>query len=61
VDVADIRGLEIELYQFADNRHPSLLREIVEKKQIDDDLKARLHDLMKEFTKDVIELKKAVA
>jgi F-type H+-transporting ATPase subunit alpha len=61
VEVAAIRGLEIELYQFVDNRHPSLLRELVDKKQIDDDVKAKLHDLMKEFTKDVIELKKAVA
>jgi F-type H+/Na+-transporting ATPase subunit alpha len=61
VEVAAIRGLEIELYQFVDNRHPSLLRELVDKKQIDDDMKAKLHDLMKEFTKDVIESKKAVA
>jgi F-type H+/Na+-transporting ATPase subunit alpha len=61
VEVAAIRGLEIELYQFVDNRHPSLLRELIDKKQIDDDVKAKLHDLMKEFTKDVIELKKAVA
>jgi F-type H+/Na+-transporting ATPase subunit alpha len=61
VEVAAIRGFEIELYQFVDNRHPSLLRELVDKKQIDDDVKAKLHDLMKEFTKDVIELKKAVA
>jgi F-type H+/Na+-transporting ATPase subunit alpha len=61
VEVSEIRRLEIELYKFVDNRHPSVLRELVEKKQIDDDLKARLHDLLKEFTKDVIELKKAVA
>ncbi len=61
VEISAIRELEIELYQFVDNRHPSLLRELVEKKQIDDDIKAKLHDLMKEFTKDVIELKKAVA
>jgi F-type H+-transporting ATPase subunit alpha len=61
VEVSAIRELEIELYKFVDNRHPSLLREMVEKKQIDDDIKAKLHDLMKEFTKDVIELKKAVA
>ena len=38
-----------------------LLAGMAEKKQIDDDLKVKLHDLMKEFTKDVIELKKAVA
>ena len=61
VEVSAIRGLEIELYKFVDGRHPSILREIVDKKQIDDELKAKVHDLLKEFTKDVIELKKAVA
>jgi len=61
VEVSAIRGLEIELYKFVDGRHPSILREIVDKKQIDDDLKVKVHDLLKEFTKDVIELKKAVA
>jgi F-type H+/Na+-transporting ATPase subunit alpha len=61
VEVSAIGGLETELYQFVDNRHPSLLREVIDRKQIDDDLKAKLHDLMKEFTKDVIELKKAAA
>ncbi len=57
VPVADIRGLEIELYRFVDNRHPSISREIVEKKTIDDDLKAKLHSLLKEFAKDVIEVR----
>jgi F-type H+-transporting ATPase subunit alpha len=61
VEVGEILELETKLYQFVDNRHPSLLREIIDKKQIDDTLKAKLHDLMKEFTKDVIDLKKAVA
>ena len=61
VEVSAIQGLEIELYKFVDGRHPSILREIVDKKQIDDDLKVKVHDLLKEFTKDVIELKKAVA
>ena len=61
VEVSAIRGLEIELYKFVDGRHPSILREIVDKKQIDDDHKVKVHDLLKEFTKDVIELKKAVA
>jgi F-type H+-transporting ATPase subunit alpha len=61
VEVSAIRGLEIELYKFVDGRHPSILREIVDKKQIDDELKTKVHDLLKEFTKDVIELKKAVA
>jgi F-type H+/Na+-transporting ATPase subunit alpha len=60
-DVGDIQALEFELYRFADNRHPSLLRDIAERKQLDDDLKARLHDALKEFVKDVVEVGKAVA
>ena len=35
--------------QFVETRHPSVLREIAEKKQIDDELKAKLHELLKEF------------
>ena len=57
VPVSAIRGLEPELYKFVDNRHPSINRDIVEKKTIDDDLKATMHTLMKEFVKDVIEIK----
>ena len=57
VPVSAIRGLEPELYKFVDNRHPSVSRDIVEKKTIDDDLKATMHSLMKEFVKDVIEIK----
>jgi F-type H+/Na+-transporting ATPase subunit alpha len=58
VEVSAIRGLESELYSFVTNQQPSLLRDLVERKQIDDDLKARLHAALKEFTKDVIEVKR---
>jgi len=61
VEVGAIRELEGELYQFVESRHPSLLREIVEKRELTDDLKARMHEVLKEFTKDVIEQKKQVA
>ncbi|HEX6211320.1 MAG TPA: F0F1 ATP synthase subunit alpha [Methylomirabilota bacterium] len=55
VEVERIRGLEAELHRFVTTRHPSLLHGIVEKKQLDDALKADLHAVLKEFTKDVIE------
>jgi F-type H+/Na+-transporting ATPase subunit alpha len=61
VDVSEIRDLETSLYQFVDTRHPSLLREIVEKKQLDDELKGKVNAALKEFIKDVVEVKKAVA
>jgi F-type H+/Na+-transporting ATPase subunit alpha len=61
VDVSEIRDLETSLYQFVDTRHPSLLREIVEKKQLDDELKGKVNAALKEFIKDVVEMKKAVA
>src|SRR5437762_7473255 len=57
VEVSAIRGLEGELYTFVTNQQPSLLRDLVERKQIDDDLKARLNAALKEFTKDVIQVK----
>jgi hypothetical protein len=40
-----------------ENSHPSLLREIADKKTIDDDLKARVHAALKEFVKDVVPVK----
>jgi F-type H+/Na+-transporting ATPase subunit alpha len=61
VEVSAIGDLERELYGFADARHASLLREIVEKRTLDDALKARLHDVLKEFSREVIEGKKSAA
>ncbi|MGA3028439.1 MAG: F0F1 ATP synthase subunit alpha [Bryobacteraceae bacterium] len=43
------RTFETELYQFADNGHPEILSEIREKKIISDDLRKRMHDMLKEF------------
>lgn len=43
------RTFEEELYRFADNAHPGVLREIREKKALDDNLRARMHALLKEF------------
>jgi F-type H+-transporting ATPase subunit alpha len=57
VAVSEIGELEPRLYQFVENSHPSLLREIADKKTIDDDLKARIHSALKEFVKDVVPVK----
>ncbi len=61
VEVSAIRDLEGELYAFLDSRHAGLLREIVEKKTLDDTLKARMHEVLKEFGREVIEAKQAAA
>jgi F-type H+-transporting ATPase subunit alpha len=46
----DVVGrFEQELYQFADNRYANVLADIREKKSIDDELKGRMHGLLKEF------------
>jgi F-type H+/Na+-transporting ATPase subunit alpha len=53
VEVETILGLEGQLYTFFANQYSSEMRELVEKKTIDDDLKGRLHAAMKEFIKGV--------
>jgi F-type H+-transporting ATPase subunit alpha len=49
VAVEDIRRFEAELYQFLDNSKPDVLQAIREKKQIDDDVKGKLINALKEF------------
>jgi F-type H+-transporting ATPase subunit alpha len=57
VEVETIRGLEEQLHNFFATRHPSVLTEIVEKKQLDDELKKKLNGLLTEFLKDVAAVK----
>jgi F-type H+-transporting ATPase subunit alpha len=52
VDVAAIGGLERELYRFVDTRHPAVLGDIGEKKTLDDALKNRMHEVLKEFIRE---------
>ncbi|HSB16696.1 MAG TPA: F0F1 ATP synthase subunit alpha [Bryobacteraceae bacterium] len=47
--VEDVRRFEEELYRFADNAHPGVLKQIREKKAIDDALREEMHALLKEF------------
>jgi F-type H+/Na+-transporting ATPase subunit alpha len=60
-EVSAVGRLEQELYRFVEARHPGVLPEIVEKKVLDDGMKARLHELLKEFGKEVLDAKKAAA
>ena len=53
VEVETILGLEGQLYTFFANQHSAVMRDLVEKKTIDDDLKGRLHAAMKDFIKGV--------
>jgi len=59
VALADLRVFEIELYKFIETRHPNLFRGIVEKKQLDDQLKAALDGAVKEFAGDFASRKAA--
>src|SRR5579864_8489647 len=47
--VSDVRAFETGLYTFIETRHPQIFRGIVEKKQLDDQLKAALDAALKEF------------
>jgi F-type H+-transporting ATPase subunit alpha len=47
--VEQVRKFEAELYRFVDNTHRALLAKIVEKKTLDDALKAEIAAVIKEF------------
>jgi F-type H+/Na+-transporting ATPase subunit alpha len=49
IPVPDCRRYEKELYSFVDGRHPELLKEIREKKDIKGELTEKIHAVLKEF------------
>ena len=57
----DLRAFETELYQFIETRHPEIFNGIVEKKQLDDDVKGALTAAVKEFAGDFAARKAAAA
>jgi F-type H+-transporting ATPase subunit alpha len=60
--VEQIRQFETELYQFLDTSQASLLQELREKKAMDDQLKATINSLLKEFKQRFVDKhKEAVA
>ena len=61
VAVPDVRAFEVELYKFIETRHPQVFRGIVEKKQLDDQLKGALDAAVKEFANDFASRKASAA
>jgi F-type H+-transporting ATPase subunit alpha len=49
IALPDIRAFETELYKFIDVRHPQVFKDIVAKKQLDDQTKAALDAAVREF------------
>jgi len=61
VAVPDLRAFETGLFAFIEGRHPQVFAGIVEKKQLDDQLKAALTDAVKQFASDFAARRAAVA
>src|SRR5947208_10923675 len=61
VPVAELRQFETELYKFIETRDPEVFRGIVEKKQLDEQLKGALDHAVKEFAGDFSARKAAAA
>jgi F-type H+/Na+-transporting ATPase subunit alpha len=61
IAISDLRAFETELYSFLEARHPEILKNIAEKKQLDDALKASLNETVKQFAGDFAARKAAAA
>jgi F-type H+-transporting ATPase subunit alpha len=48
--VSDIRAFEDGLYKYFDSAQTALIDDLTKKKQIDDDIRARLHAALKEYS-----------
>jgi F-type H+-transporting ATPase subunit alpha len=59
--VDQVRDFEAELYKYVDASNPGLLRSIMEKKVLDDNLKAEMTRLVKEAKQQFVESRQAVA
>jgi F-type H+-transporting ATPase subunit alpha len=61
VAVSDVLAFETELFAFIESKHPDVFKGIVEKKQLDDQLKAALDGAVKTFAADFTARRKAAA
>jgi F-type H+-transporting ATPase subunit alpha len=59
--VDQVRGFEAELYEYVDATNPDFLRTIMEKKTLDDNLKAQMTKTIKECKETFVAEKQAVA
>jgi F-type H+-transporting ATPase subunit alpha len=53
--VEQVKKFEQDLMAFVDARYATLLAQVVQKKLLDDDLRAELHDILAEFKKQFVE------
>jgi F-type H+-transporting ATPase subunit alpha len=61
VELGDVRSFETELYKFIETRHPQVFKDIVAKKQLDDQTKGALDAAVKTFASEFAARKAAVA
>src|SRR6187397_1594048 len=61
VALGDLRSFETGLYRHLESRHPQILTDIVEKKQLDDTIKSALNEAVKAFAADFAARKSAAA
>jgi F-type H+/Na+-transporting ATPase subunit alpha len=59
--VNQVREFEAELYKYVDAAHPAVLRTIMEKKVLDDALKAQVQNVIKEAKQQFVTARQAVA
>ena len=59
--VEEVRRFEAELYRFVDTQHPSLLQKMLDRKQLDDAMRAELDKVIKECKERFLADRKAAA
>jgi len=59
--VNQVREFEKELFKYVDSTNPGILRTIMEKKVLDDQLKGQLQGIIKEAKQQFVEQRQAVA
>ena len=59
--VEQVRDFEQELYKYVDTTNPGLLNTIMEKKVLDDNLKADMSRVIKEAKQQFVDSRQAVA
>ncbi len=59
--VDQVREFEKELYKYVDSTNPGILRTIMEKKILDDQLKGQLQGVIKEAKQQFVAQREAVA
>jgi F-type H+/Na+-transporting ATPase subunit alpha len=59
--VDQVRDFEAELYKYVDSTNPGILRAIMEKKVLDDQLKSQLQNVINEAKQQFVSAREVVA